>query len=81
MDETALTNVHVPPKVIAGKNVKQVGQVTSAERGTLVTVPPTFIWPRETSRNLEQYNMKGTPPCSLGLVCEFGSMTSDNFTK
>lgn len=91
MDETALTTVHVPPKVIAGKNVKQVGQVTSAERGTLITtvccvsaggnaIPPAFIWPRKTERNLEQY-MKGTPPGSLGLVYETGWMTEDNFCK
>ena len=38
MDETRLTTVHKPPKVIAGKKAKQVGQVTSAERGVLTTV-------------------------------------------
>ena len=38
MDETGLTTVHVPPKVIGPKSVKQLGQVTSAERGTLTTV-------------------------------------------
>ncbi|XP_065665661.1 uncharacterized protein LOC136087083 [Hydra vulgaris] len=38
IDETGLTTVYKPVKVIAGKGVKQVGQVTSAERGTLVTM-------------------------------------------
>ena len=28
-EKTGLTNVHDPPKVITGKGVKQVGQVTS----------------------------------------------------
>jgi len=91
MDETALTTVHVPPKVVAGKNIKQVGQVTSAERGTLVTaaacvnasgtsIPPVFIWPRKTTRNLDHY-MKGTPPGSLGLVAESRWMNAENFLK
>lgn len=67
MDETALTTVHVPPQVIAGKNVKQVGQVTSAERGILVTticcvsaggnaIPPAFVCSRKTERDLERYS-------------------------
>ena len=84
MDETAMTTVHIPSKVLASKNTKQVGQVTSAERGTLVTaaacvnasgtgIPPVFIWHRTTTRNLDRY-MKGTSPASLGLVNETGWM-------
>ena len=57
VDETALTTVHKPPKILASKNAKQVGVATSAERGTLVTmvgcinggggfVPPFLIMPR-----------------------------------
>lgn len=57
LDETALTTVHVPPKIIAQKGQKQVGQATSGERGTLVTaccivaadgrsIPPFLIFPR-----------------------------------
>lgn len=38
VDETGLPTVHKPPKVIAAKGQKQVSSVTSAERGTLVTV-------------------------------------------
>ncbi|XP_065662486.1 uncharacterized protein LOC136085074 [Hydra vulgaris] len=56
IDETGLTTVHKLLKVIAGKGVKQVGQVTSAERETLVTmvgcinalenfIPPFLIFP------------------------------------
>lgn len=89
MDETALTTVHVPPKVIAGKNVKQVSQVTSAERGVLVTciccvsasgnsIPPAYVWPRKTDRNMSGY-MKGTTSGSLGLFHDSGWMTEQNF--
>ena len=57
MDETALTTVHKPAKILAEKNAKQVGVATSAEQGTLVTlvgcvsaqgcsVPPFMIFSR-----------------------------------
>ena len=57
-DETAVTTVHTPLKVIAQKGSKQVRQVTSTERGTLVThlcfvsasgnkAPPAFVFPRK----------------------------------
>jgi hypothetical protein len=56
-DEIGCTTVQKCPKVVASKHCCQVGQVTSAERGTLVTVcfavnaignvlPPFFIFPR-----------------------------------
>ena len=35
-DETGLTTVHKPPKIIAIRGTEQVGQVTSAERGTFL---------------------------------------------
>ena len=38
VDETALTTVHSPPKIIAGRDTKQVGLTTSGERGTLITL-------------------------------------------
>jgi len=54
VDETGVTTVHRPSKIIAVKDTKQVGAITSGERGTLVTValavsaignavPPLFI--------------------------------------
>lgn len=57
MDETGVTTVQDPGYVAAGRGVRQVGSVTSGERGTLVTVacagnalgntiPPMFIFPR-----------------------------------
>ena len=38
LDETGITIVQNPGKVIAEKGKKQVGAITSAERGTLVTM-------------------------------------------
>lgn len=75
VDETGITTVHAPGKVIAEKGAKQVGQVTSAERGTLVTMcctvnaignalPPVFIFPRVYYKDAM---LKNTPPGSLGL--------------
>lgn len=57
IDETGVTTVQRPDKVVARRGIRQVGAVTSAERGTLVTVacavnalgnaiPPFFIFPR-----------------------------------
>ena len=37
-DETGITTVQKPNRVVARKGVKQVGRVTSFERGTLVTL-------------------------------------------
>ncbi|GBM94752.1 hypothetical protein AVEN_66046-1 [Araneus ventricosus] len=38
LDESGITTVQNLPKVLAEKGTKQVGQITAAERGTLVTV-------------------------------------------
>ena len=38
LDETGVTTVQRPCKIMAEKGVKQVGSATSAERGNLVTV-------------------------------------------
>lgn len=57
MDESALTTAQVPPKIFAQKGKKQVGVLTSAERGVHITVticmgsgginvPPAIIFPR-----------------------------------
>lgn len=58
IDETGITTVHKPKKIIACRGLKQVSKVTSAERGELVTVcaainaignhlPPFIIFPRK----------------------------------
>ena len=58
MDETGVTTVQTPNRVIARRGKKQIGALTSQERGTLVTcavavsatgnsVPPFFVFPRK----------------------------------
>jgi len=60
-DETGVTTVQKPKKIVTAKGVKQVGAITSAERGELVTValsvsadgkmiPPMFIFQERYTR-------------------------------
>lgn len=77
VDETGITTVpNKPSKVIATKGKKQVGTLSSAERGTTTTsvicfnaagryIPPLMIFPR-VRENLEL--LEGTPP-DTKLVC------------
>lgn len=87
VDETALTTVHKPPKVLAEKGEKQVGQITSAERGTLVTmcgavnalgnsIPPMLIFPRV---HFKDAMIQGAPVGTIGACHASGWMTGDNF--
>ena len=89
MNETGLTTVQNPPKGIAEKRAKQVGQVTSAERGTLVTVcvaikaigndvPHFLIFPRV---NFKEWMTKGAPSGTVGAAHQTGWMTSDVFLQ
>ena len=57
MGETAVKTVIKPAKIVAKKGVKLIGAVSSAEKGSLVTMvvvvsasgntPPFFIFPRK----------------------------------
>ena len=58
VDESGMNTVQKPSKIIAKKGLKQVGKLTSAERGKTVTticcinslenfIPPLFIIPRK----------------------------------
>lgn len=89
MDETGLTTVHRPPKVIAERKVRQVSQVTSAERGVLVTtlctirvggsfIPPMMIFPRV---NFKAHMINRAPPGTLGTANPSGWMSSELFVK
>ena len=86
VDETGLTTVQNPCKVVAPKGVKQVGSITSAERGTLVTlccavnalghaIPPMFIFPRV---RYSERMVDGGPPGCIGASHPSGSMTKEN---
>lgn len=87
VDETALTTVQGSNKIIATKGQKQVGQVTSAERGTLVTmvgainalgnsVPPMLIFPR---KNFKHHMTNNAPPGTKGVASQTGWITSELF--
>jgi len=89
VDETAVTTVQRPAKVVAGKGTKQVGRITSAERGTLVTacccinavgnsIPPFFVYPRV---HFKSSMLNGGPPGSVGVGNPSGWMTSNCFIE
>lgn len=86
-DETGLTTVQRPPRVIAGKGSKQVASVTSHERGQLVTacctinalgnsIPPYLIFPRV---HFKQHMLFGAPTGAAGTAYPSGWMTSEVF--
>ena len=61
MDETGVTTVRKPDRIIGRRGTKQIGAITSVERGTLITVvgtistsensiPPYFIFPSKISK-------------------------------
>ncbi|XP_066583775.1 tigger transposable element-derived protein 6-like [Prorops nasuta] len=87
VDETGVTTVQKPRKIIATKGAKQVGSVTSAERGSLVTVcvavnatgnsvPCMFIFPRIRYRD---YFIRDGPPGCIGAGNKSGWMTEIEF--
>lgn len=89
MDETGITTVQTPNRVIGRRGVKQVGRVTSAERGTLVTLamavsatghslPPFFIFPR---KNFKEHFLNGGPPGCTGVANSSGWMNADHFVQ
>ena len=87
VDESGLTSVHKPPKIMAVKGMKQVGKLTSGERGKTITViccfnaagtyiPPALIFPR---KNMNDRLLKGAPPNSIGFASETGWINEDLF--
>jgi len=90
VDETGLTTVQgTPSKVIALKGRRQVGSITSAERGQLCTavicmsasgvfIPPMIIFPRVRMK-LEL--MDGTPPDTIYACHKSGWMQKELFTQ
>ncbi|XP_051156768.1 uncharacterized protein LOC127278881 [Leptopilina boulardi] len=87
MDESGVTTVQRPDRVIAKRGVKQVGKLTSAERGQLITIalavsatgssiPPFFIFPRV---RFQPRFLDGAPHGSTGAAHISGWMTADSF--
>lgn len=89
MDESGLTTVQKTSKIFALKGKKQVGAITSGERGVHSTVvacmssggtyiPPAIIFPRKKF-NATLYD--GAPVGTLRLYNESGYMTGELFVK
>ncbi|XP_022160773.1 uncharacterized protein LOC111026903 [Myzus persicae] len=87
IDETGVTTVQRPDKIIASKGIKQVGAATSGETGSLVTlvyavsacrnsVPPLLIFPRKYFK--EHFVADGPPGC-IGSANPSGWVTSEEF--
>ncbi|CAH1982823.1 unnamed protein product [Acanthoscelides obtectus] len=83
------TSAKRPPKVISLKGKKQVGSISSAERGQLVSaicccsatgkfIPPALVFPRK-KRNPRYLN--GTPPGTVDFVSDNGWITSEIFLE
>lgn len=89
VDETGVTTVQKPKKVIAERGSKQVGAVTSAERGTLITVaaavnaignyiPCIFIFPRIRYNDMF---LRNGPPEAIGAGNSSGWMSEKEFIQ
>ncbi|KAK0133236.1 hypothetical protein N1851_031252 [Merluccius polli] len=89
VDETGVTTVQTPKQVVAEKGKKQVGAITSAERGELLTVvcavnatsnavPPMFIFPRVRYKD---YFITKAPSGSIGTSTRSGWIDEDTFVE
>ncbi|KAL2094710.1 hypothetical protein ACEWY4_009429 [Coilia grayii] len=89
MDEVGIQNVQKPNKIVGTKGKRQVGRVTSGERGFTITAacamnaagqffPPLFIFPRKRMNNRLMF---GAPPGSVGGVTDSGWMDSALFLQ
>jgi len=87
VDESGITTVQKPDRVIARRGQKQVSAMTSAERGTLVTIalagnalgnhiPPMFIFPR---KRFNDHFIRDAPTGSIGTANGSGWMQEDDF--
>ena len=87
VDETGVTTVQRPDHIVASKGVKQVGAVTSAEKGQLVTIavavsatgtliPPHFVFPRV---RFQEHFISNGPVGSIGTANPSGWMKAEDF--
>lgn len=87
-DETGVSCVHENDKVITVKGKRQVGKMTSVERGRNVVplfcmsatgqfIPPLFIFPRIMNDRL----MIGAPTENIGFSTPSGWMTAEAFLE
>ena len=90
IDESGLTTVLKPGKILAGKGCKQVGKAVSGEKGSTTTVvcamsasgvyvpPPMFLFKRK-KMNARLMNL--SPPGSTGVPSATGWMDTDLFLR
>ncbi|KAF2892660.1 hypothetical protein ILUMI_13510 [Ignelater luminosus] len=78
LDETALTTVHNPPKSLGPKGQKQIRQVTSGERGILVTACCIINAAGQSvpSVNFKRRMLNGAPNGSGGNASKSGWITN-----
>lgn len=87
VDETGVTTVQKPNRIVAKKGTRQVGALTSAERGTLVTItvaanaignvlPPMFTFPRV---RYQTHFLRDGPVGSVGTANKSGWMQEEDF--
>lgn len=89
IDETGCTTVQKSGKVVAPTGSKQVGALSSAERGQTVTLccavnaagqslAPMFIFPRV---HFKEHFIRDGPPGCIGTAHPSGWMTGDGFLR
>lgn len=87
MDETGVTTVQKPDRIVTKRGTRRVGAITSAERGVLVTVamaanalgnalPPFFVFPRI---RYQDHFFRDGPTGSVGAGNRSGWMESREF--
>lgn len=89
VDETGVTTVQKPNRVVARRGTRQVGALTSAERGALVTlafavnalgnvIPPFFVFPRV---RFHEHFIRDGPVGSVGAGNPSGWMKAEIFVE
>ena len=89
VDESGITTVQKPGKIIAQKGVKQVGRAVSGEKGLTTTivcamsaggsyVPPIMLFRRKL---MKERLLRGAPPGTVGFPSPKGWMTNELFVK
>lgn len=87
VDETGVSTVLKPNKIVAAKGKRNIGAMTSGERGINVivvsavsatgnTVPPMFVFPR---KNYKSHFVRGGPPDCIGAGNASGWVTDGEF--
>eukprot|EP00102_Acyrthosiphon_pisum_P013286 XP_008182808.1 PREDICTED: uncharacterized protein LOC103309352 [Acyrthosiphon pisum] len=88
-EATSITAVQAPSKIVATKGKKQIGAITSAERGVLVTmclaingtgnaIPLMFIFPRV---KFQDHFLRGGPTGCIGAANKSGWMQGEEFLQ